>query len=140
MRLFFSLKVRHISQSRHYLKITAYFRATDYSAKPLMNMSCLLYRIMSSSSVCWVIFHQAHWDYLVLKGNSLIPSEVEEWGFNSQSHSANQLSSLIAFSIPAQTRRSAYLRPTLHLPPTCHLQTPSEAAFDVVFAPMYSRG
>lgn len=60
------------------------FRLTDYSANPLMNMSCLLYRIMSSGSVCWLIFHQAHWDYLVLKGNSFISAEVEERGFNSE--------------------------------------------------------
>lgn len=28
--------------------------------------------------MCWDIFHQAHWDYLVLEGNGFISAKVEE--------------------------------------------------------------
>lgn len=54
-------------------------------------------------------------------------------------HSANQFISLDVFSIPAQDVCSVSLRLNPHLQLTCHLQTPSMAAFDVVFILMYSR-
>ncbi len=102
-------------------------RATDYSASPLMNTSCLLYRIMSSSSVCWVISHQALWDYLVF----WFSAEVRECGFNTQPTSFG----LRLFSPPLPACDSPF---TSHWPP--HLQTPLVTTFDVVFALMYSRG
>ena len=83
-----------------------------------MNTCCRLYRIMSSSSICWVIFHQARWDYLVLKGNSLISDEVTQRGFNGKKKK-EQLSSLIVFYVPAQTLPACDRPLTSRRPVTC---------------------
>lgn len=131
-----------MSQGQH-LNITVYLNPADYSTKPIMSMSHLLYLVMSSSGGCWVIFHQPQWEYLVVKGSDLISAEVEGGSMVKTLplliHSDNRFSSLDDFSIPAQACCSASLQLTPHLRLTCHLQTPSVLAFDVVFTLMYSR-
>lgn len=82
----------------------------------------VLYGVVSRSSVWWVIFHQAHWGYLVLKDSALISAEVEKWGFNCKKkktppdklslfHSANQLPSLFSPSLPACDWPFTFRRP-----------------------------
>lgn len=63
-----------------------------------MNMSCPLYRIMSGGGVCWDIFHQAHWDYLVFRGQRFYFSEGGGGSNGKSGEKKNPTSFLFSFS------------------------------------------
>lgn len=55
---------------------------------------------MRRGSVCRVVFHQAHWDYLVLKGSGLTSSEAER-GWTGESKHSDRLSSSLWIRLAA---------------------------------------